>query len=49
MNQITVIYDGECEFCKQSVSWIEQKLEISEIPFQAADLSPYKRMAFYMA
>jgi predicted DCC family thiol-disulfide oxidoreductase YuxK len=41
MNQITVIYDGECEFCKQSVSWIEQKLEISAIPFQTADLSPF--------
>ena len=40
MNQITVIYDGECEFCKQSVSWIEQKLEISAIPFQTADLAP---------
>jgi predicted DCC family thiol-disulfide oxidoreductase YuxK len=41
MNQITVIYDGECEFCKQSVSWIEQKLKISAIPFQTADLSPF--------
>ncbi len=41
MSQITVIYDGECEFCKQSVSWIEQKLEISAIPFQTADLSPF--------
>ncbi len=41
MNQITVIYDGECEFCKQSVSWIEQKLEISAIPFQTADLAPF--------
>ena len=41
MSQITVIYDGECEFCKQSVSWIEQELEISAIPFQTADLSPF--------
>ncbi len=41
MNQITVIYDGECEFCKQSVSWIKQKLEISAIPFQTADLSSF--------
>jgi predicted DCC family thiol-disulfide oxidoreductase YuxK len=41
MNQMTVIYDGECEFCKQSVSWIEQKLKISAIPFQTADLSPF--------
>ena len=41
MNQITVIYDGECEFCKQSVSWIKQKLEISAIPFQTADLASF--------
>ncbi len=39
MNQITVIFDGECEFCKQSVTWIARKLEITAIPFQTADLS----------
>ncbi|MBU3734958.1 MAG: DUF393 domain-containing protein [Candidatus Planktophila sp.] len=41
MNQIIVIFDGDCEFCKQSVVWIEQKLKISAIPFQTADLSPF--------
>lgn len=38
MNQITVIFDGECEFCRQSVTWIRRKLEITAIPFQTADL-----------
>jgi len=41
MNQITVIFDGQCEFCKQSVTWIARKLEITAIPFQTADLSPF--------
>ena len=41
MKQITVVYDGECEFCKQSVTWIQRKLEISALPFQTADLSPF--------
>ena len=41
MNQITVIFDGQCEFCKQSVTWIARKLEIIAIPFQTADLSPF--------
>jgi predicted DCC family thiol-disulfide oxidoreductase YuxK len=41
MNQITVIFDGECEFCQQSVTWIKCKLDITAIPFQTADLSPF--------
>jgi len=41
MNQITVIFDGQCEFCKQSVTWIAHKLEITAIPFQTADLSSF--------
>lgn len=41
MKQITVIFDGECEFCKQSVTWIQRKLEVTAIPFQTADLSPF--------
>ena len=41
MSQITVIFDGECEFCRQSVSWIQRKLEITALPFQTADLSPF--------
>jgi predicted DCC family thiol-disulfide oxidoreductase YuxK len=40
MSQITVIFDGECEFCRQSVSWIQRKLEITALPFQTAELSP---------
>ena len=41
MNQITVIYDGQCEFCLQSVTWIQRKLEATALPFQTADLTPF--------
>ena len=41
MKHITVIFDGECEFCRQSVTWIQRKLPISALPFQTADLSPF--------
>ena len=41
MNQITVIFDGECEFCRQSVKWIQRKLTITALPFQTAELSTF--------
>ena len=41
MNQITVIYDGQCEFCLQSVTWIQRNLELTALPFQTADLTPF--------
>ena len=41
MSQITVIFDGQCEFCQQSVTWIQGKLVITALPFQTSDLSAY--------
>jgi len=41
MSTITVIFDGDCEFCQQSVTWIQQKLAVNAIAFQAADLQPF--------
>jgi len=41
MNQITVIYDGQCEFCQQSVTWIQRKLVITALPFQTSELAPF--------
>jgi predicted DCC family thiol-disulfide oxidoreductase YuxK len=41
MSQITVIFDGQCEFCRQSVTWIQRKLVITPLPFQTADLSAF--------
>ena len=42
MSKITVIFDGQCEFCQQSLTWIQRKLVITAIPFQTADLSSFK-------
>ena len=40
-NQIVVIYDGECAFCKSSIEWIEQRLVVDAKPFQQTDLAKY--------
>jgi predicted DCC family thiol-disulfide oxidoreductase YuxK len=41
MSQITVIFDGDCEFCQQSVTWVARKLTITALPFQTSDLAPF--------
>ena len=41
MSHTTVIFDGECEFCRQSVTWIQRKLQVTALPFQTADLSAF--------
>ncbi len=41
MSKITVIYDGECEFCKQSLTWLQHKLKVRALPFQSSDLAPF--------
>ena len=41
MNQITVIFDGQCVFCQQSVTWIQRKLVITALPYQTSDLAPF--------
>jgi predicted DCC family thiol-disulfide oxidoreductase YuxK len=41
MSQITVIFDGQCQFCQQSVTWIQRKLPITALPFQTSDLAVF--------
>ena len=41
MSQITVIFDGQCHFCQQSVTWIQRKLVIIAMPYQTSDLAPF--------
>jgi predicted DCC family thiol-disulfide oxidoreductase YuxK len=36
-----VIYDGLCEFCEQSLSWVRQRAALNALAFQSTDLSPY--------
>jgi predicted DCC family thiol-disulfide oxidoreductase YuxK len=41
MTEIVVIYDGKCELCKNSISWIEKKLKIKALDFHTTDLSKF--------
>jgi predicted DCC family thiol-disulfide oxidoreductase YuxK len=41
MSVINVIYDGQCELCKNSINWVSKKLEISAVDFHTADLSRF--------
>jgi len=40
-SEITVIYDGQCQLCKNSIAWISKKLAISVVDFHTAELSRY--------
>jgi predicted DCC family thiol-disulfide oxidoreductase YuxK len=35
MSSAIVIYDGECGFCKESVTWIERRVSVTSHPFQS--------------
>lgn len=39
--EIYVIYDGACEFCKNCLAWTKRKLVLTAIPYQSADLYQY--------
>ena len=41
MSEIIVIYDGKCELCKNSISWISKKLDINAIDFHTSDLAQF--------
>ena len=41
MSEIIVIYDGQCELCKNSVSWVQKKLDITALDFHTSDLSKF--------
>ena len=41
MTQITVIYDGDCILCQNSINWLSKKLTFTQIPFQSGDLASF--------
>ena len=41
MSEITVIYDGHCQLCKNSIAWISKKLAINVVDFHTAELTRY--------
>ena len=36
-----LIYDGECEFCRNCVKWIQSRVELKAIAYQEADLAQF--------
>ena len=41
MSGITVIYDGECQLCKNSINWLREGLTFTPITFQNGDLASF--------
>jgi len=39
--EITIIYDGDCQFCKNCVVWLQKRLMVTAIAYQVADLNRY--------
>ena len=38
---ITVIYDGQCQLCQNSINWLSKKLIFEAIGYQVAQLEKY--------
>jgi predicted DCC family thiol-disulfide oxidoreductase YuxK len=38
---ITVIYDGNCQLCRNSINWVEKKLSFNALSYQSAPLDQY--------
>ena len=38
---VIVIYDGECRFCRACLTWLQERLQVTAVAFQDADLAKY--------
>jgi len=41
MREITVIYDGNCQLCENSINWLSKGLTFTPITFQNGDLASF--------
>ena len=41
LDEATVIYDGDCRLCQESINWLRRKLDIAAEPFQRAHLERF--------
>lgn len=39
--KISVIYDGQCQFCQNCLTWVSKRLPVNAIAYQGADLTAY--------
>ena len=42
---ITVIYDGQCQLCQNSINWLSKKLTFEAVGYQLAQLEKYGGVA----
>jgi predicted DCC family thiol-disulfide oxidoreductase YuxK len=43
--EITVIYDGQCQICQNAISWVSKKLAITALDFHTTDLTQFQLSA----
>ena len=41
MSGVTVIYDGDCQLCMNSINWLSKGLIFTPITFQSGDLASF--------
>jgi predicted DCC family thiol-disulfide oxidoreductase YuxK len=41
VSEIFVIYDGQCQLCKNSITWVSKKLVITPLDFHTAELTRF--------
>ena len=41
MSGITVIYDGDCQLCENSINWLREGLTFTTITFQSGDIASF--------
>ena len=41
MKEIVIIYDGDCQFCQESLTWLQQKVKVTALAFKDTDLSRF--------
>ncbi len=41
MNKLIVIYDGQCDLCKRSITWVKKRLSVEAISYQDGDLASF--------
>lgn len=39
--EVVVIYDGQCDFCWQSITWVRKRCEVTALAYQSANLAEY--------
>jgi predicted DCC family thiol-disulfide oxidoreductase YuxK len=41
MSEIIVFFDGQCELCKNSITWVSKKLAITALDFHTTELAKF--------